>query len=198
LSEGLRSRGIDVVTAADARMIRRKDEDRLSWATADNRALYSFSVGDFHQIHTEWTTGGRNHCGIVLSQQKRFPVGEQIRRLLRLIGGLTAEAIHVRCVRGFPQNPSPKTSASFRQFFGIPKEVTGRAPRSVSFVPSISPISHSPAHWTATPPSPLARLFDPPLSPIRPHKSPIRYLILTRKYRLANVVSDQRFTRIRL
>jgi hypothetical protein len=93
---GLRSREIDVVTAADAGMIRREDEDHLSWATVDNRALYSFNVGDFHQIHTEWTTGGRNHCGIVLSQQRRFSAGEQIRRLLPLIGVLTAEAMRDR------------------------------------------------------------------------------------------------------
>jgi len=46
LVRGLRSRGIDVVTAADARMIRRKDEEHHSWATLRGRALYSFNVGD--------------------------------------------------------------------------------------------------------------------------------------------------------
>jgi len=51
---GLRSRGIDVITAADAGMIRRKDEEHLSFAAIEGRALYSFNVGDFHQIHTEW------------------------------------------------------------------------------------------------------------------------------------------------
>jgi hypothetical protein len=48
---GLRSRGIDVVTAADAGMIRRQDEDHLRLATVQSRALYSFNVGDFHEIH---------------------------------------------------------------------------------------------------------------------------------------------------
>ena len=71
LVRGLRSRGIDILTGADAGMIRRQDEEHLSLATVQGRALYSFNVGDYHEIHTDWTTG------------------EQIRRLLRLIGSLT-------------------------------------------------------------------------------------------------------------
>ena len=93
---GLRSRGIDVITAADAGMIRRKDEEHLHFATAQGRALYSFNVGDFYEIHTVWTMSGREHCGIVLSQQRRYPTGEQIRRLLRLIGSLSSESMRNR------------------------------------------------------------------------------------------------------
>jgi PAS domain-containing protein len=54
LVRALRSRGIDVLTAADAGMIRRADEDHLHWATVQGRVLYSFNVADFHEIHTEW------------------------------------------------------------------------------------------------------------------------------------------------
>jgi hypothetical protein len=93
---GLRSRGIDVITAADAGMIRRHDEDHLHLATIHGRALYSFNVGDFHEIHTAWMASGRNHCGIVLTQQQRYSTGEQIRRLLRLIGSLSAETMRNR------------------------------------------------------------------------------------------------------
>jgi hypothetical protein len=90
---GLRSRGIDVVAAADSGMIRRKDQEHLSWATVQGRTLYSFNVGDYHEIHTEWAATGRKHAGIVLAQQKRYSAGEQIRRLLRLIGLLSGEAM---------------------------------------------------------------------------------------------------------
>jgi len=96
LVRGLRSRGIDLVTAAEAGMIRRKDEEHLSFATLQGRALYSFNVGDFHEIHTEWTATGRGHAGIILAQQKRYSTGEQIRRLLRLIGSLSGEAMKNR------------------------------------------------------------------------------------------------------
>jgi hypothetical protein len=93
---GLRSRGIDVVTAADAGMIRRRDEDHLRLATAQGRTLYSFNVGDFHEIHTAWIVSGQDHCGIVLTQQQRYSAGEQIRRLVLLIGSLSAERMRNR------------------------------------------------------------------------------------------------------
>ena len=95
---GLRSRGIEVVTAAGAGMIRRADEDRLRLAAVQGRALYSFNfnVRDFHEIHTAWAASGRDHCGIVLTQQRRYSTGEQIRRMLRLIGSLSAKAMRNR------------------------------------------------------------------------------------------------------
>ena len=96
LVRGLRSRGIDLVTAAEAGMIRRKDEEHLGLATIQGRALYSFNVGDYHEIHTEWTATGRVHAGIILAQQKRYSTGEQIRRLLRLIGSLTDDEMRNR------------------------------------------------------------------------------------------------------
>jgi hypothetical protein len=68
LVRGLRSRGIDVVTAAEASMIRRTDEEHLSLATMQGRALYSFNVRHFHQIYTEWTAAGRSHAGIILGR----------------------------------------------------------------------------------------------------------------------------------
>ena len=39
---------------------------------------------------------GRGHAGIILAQQKRYSTGEQIRRLVRLIGSLTDEAMKDR------------------------------------------------------------------------------------------------------
>lgn len=92
----LRSRGIDVVTATEAGMIRRKDEEHLSLATAQGRVLYSFNIRDFHEIHTEWASTGRSYAGIILAQQKRYSIGEQIRRLVRLIGSLSEEAMRNR------------------------------------------------------------------------------------------------------
>jgi hypothetical protein len=96
LVRGLRSRGIDVVTAAEAGMIRRQDEEHLILAAVQGRALYSFNVRDYHQIHTEWTAAGRSHAGIILAQQKRYSTGEQIRRLIRLIGSVPEDAMRNR------------------------------------------------------------------------------------------------------
>jgi hypothetical protein len=96
LVRGLRSRGVNVVTATDVGMIRRADEDHLSFATRQGRVLYSFNVRDFHAIHIAWTSGDRPHAGIILAHQRRCTTGEQIRRLLRLIGTLSSEAMRNR------------------------------------------------------------------------------------------------------
>ena len=93
LVRGLRSRGMDLVSAASAGMIRRTDTEHLDLATTQGRVLYSFNVKDFHEIHTTWARAGRTHAGIVLAVQKRYTVGEQIRRLAHLAGVLSAEAM---------------------------------------------------------------------------------------------------------
>ncbi|MEO5925970.1 MAG: DUF5615 family PIN-like protein [Bryobacteraceae bacterium] len=90
---GLRSRGIDVVTAFDAGMVCQSDESHLRAAIEQDRTLYSFNIRDFHQIHSMWLAKGWTHAGVILSQQKRYSTGEQIRRMLRLIGSVSAESM---------------------------------------------------------------------------------------------------------
>ena len=43
LVEGLRARGVDVLTALEAGMIERSDEEHLDFATREGRILYSFN-----------------------------------------------------------------------------------------------------------------------------------------------------------
>lgn len=74
-------------------MVQQSDEDHLSEATNQGRVLYSFNMRDFHEIHSDWTRVGCGHAGIILAQQKRYSTGDQIRRLLRLMGTLTVEAM---------------------------------------------------------------------------------------------------------
>ena len=44
----------------------------------------------------KWATTSNIHAGIILAQQKRYSVGEQIRRLVHLIGSISAEAMESR------------------------------------------------------------------------------------------------------
>jgi hypothetical protein len=96
LVRGLRSHGLDVLTANDVEMIRREDEEHLALATKEGRVLYSFNIRDFHEIHTRWLEGGRDHSGIIVAQQRRYSTGEQIRRLLRLTASLTSDQMQNR------------------------------------------------------------------------------------------------------
>jgi uncharacterized protein DUF5615 len=89
LIQALRIRGVDLVTALEQGMIRRDDADHLELATSQGRVLYSFNVGDYQQLHTEYLTDGKRHSGIILAQQQRYNLGEQMR--LKIIAGLSAE-----------------------------------------------------------------------------------------------------------
>jgi len=93
---GLRARNVDVWTALEAEMIKRTDAERLAAATAAGRALYTFNVADYCILHQTWLSEGRHHGGIVVAAQQRYFVAEQLRRLMRLIGTVTAEEMQNR------------------------------------------------------------------------------------------------------
>lgn len=91
LVQALRARGIDVITALEANMIERSDEEHLDYATSQGRVLYSFNVADFYRLHRSYLAQGKPHAGIILAQQQHYSVGEQMRRLLRLIAVKSAD-----------------------------------------------------------------------------------------------------------
>ena len=91
LVRSLRARNVDVTTALDENMIEQPDSVHLDFATAQGRSLFSFNVGDFYRLHTIYLTQGKSHAGIIVSQQQTYSVGEQMRRLLRLIAATSAE-----------------------------------------------------------------------------------------------------------
>lgn len=91
LVQALRARGVDVLTALEAGMIERADEDHLKLAAEQGRVLYTFNVGDFFRIHREYLGRGKSHAGIILARQQRYSVGDQTRRLLKLIATRPAE-----------------------------------------------------------------------------------------------------------
>ena len=87
----LRVRAVDVTTARDEDMIARSDREHLDYATAQERVLFSFNVGDFYDLHTQYMTEAKAHAGIILARQQVYSVGELLRRLLGLIGIRSAE-----------------------------------------------------------------------------------------------------------
>ena len=85
LVRALRSRGIDVITALDVGMIERPDADHLVYASGQGRVLCSSNTGDYYRLHTELLARDESHAGIVLIAQQRYTVGDQMRRILKLI-----------------------------------------------------------------------------------------------------------------
>ncbi len=104
LVSALRKRGIDVLTALDAKMLKAPDERQLEFATAKARVIYSYNVGDFCRLHAQWLTESKSHAGIVLAKQKQFAIGEQMRRLVRIVSTLSAEemANRLEFLSGWP------------------------------------------------------------------------------------------------
>jgi len=91
LIRALRSRGVDVIAAAEAGMNGRTDEEQLQWSTTHGRVLYSCNARDFYKLHTSLLTLGEAHGGIILAPQQRYSIGEQLRRLLKLIAAKSSE-----------------------------------------------------------------------------------------------------------
>lgn len=89
LVAALRSRGVTVATVMDAGLTAVSDEEQLAFATERGFVLYTFNVSDFYRLHTQWVGAGREHAGMILAPQQRFPVGEQLRRILRLRASMT-------------------------------------------------------------------------------------------------------------
>lgn len=96
LLRALRLRGVDVVGAPECGMRGQSDEEQLRWATSQQRVLYSWNRRDFYKIHSDLMRAGQSHAGIVLGLQQRYSVGEQMRRLLRLLRTLSAQEMRDR------------------------------------------------------------------------------------------------------
>ncbi|WP_265239875.1 hypothetical protein [Lyngbya sp. CCAP 1446/10] len=53
----------------------------------------SFNTRNFYRLHTAFTTQAEEHMGIILGQQN-YSVGEQLRRLLKIIATKSAEEMY--------------------------------------------------------------------------------------------------------
>jgi len=93
---GLRARNVDILTAAEAEMINRDDQDHLAVAATSGRVLYSFNMVDYCILHRTWMSEQRFHAGIVVAQQQRYSTGEELRRLMRLVSAVPAEEMRNR------------------------------------------------------------------------------------------------------
>ena len=74
----------------------RSDKEQLIWSTGHGRVLFSCNARDFYKLHTSIVELGDSHGGIVLGPQQRYSIGEQLRRLLKLIAAKSSEEMRNR------------------------------------------------------------------------------------------------------
>jgi len=98
LVQALRSQGVDVVTTNEVGQAGCLDEQQLEYATLQGRVIYSYNVGDFYKLHTAYLMQGMSHAGIILAPQDSYSVGEQMRRLLKLLGAVSQERMRDQVV----------------------------------------------------------------------------------------------------
>lgn len=91
LVTAFRSAGLDVVTVADVNRQSFSDEEQLIWATEQRRVIYSYNQSDFCRLHGEFLATARIHAGIIVSQQQRYSIGQQLRGLLKLAAETSAK-----------------------------------------------------------------------------------------------------------
>jgi predicted nuclease of predicted toxin-antitoxin system len=89
IAAGLRRRGVDVTTAADAGLLRAKDETHLAFALAEGRVVFT-NDEDYLVLHDR----GTPHAGIAYCHQQRRSIGDVIRALLLLWEVFEPEEMH--------------------------------------------------------------------------------------------------------
>lgn len=91
LVKALKLHKIDVLTTNEAGLKGASDIEQIEFAASQNRTIYTFNVRDFLPLHYELLNLNQNHSGIILGEQSRFGIGEQLRRILRIIEAKSAE-----------------------------------------------------------------------------------------------------------
>src|SRR5262245_38785747 len=76
IADGLRRRGIDVTTTADAGLSGAEDIDHIAFALAEGRVIQT-NDGDYLRLHGQ----GVGHAGIAYCRHQSRSIGEIIRAL---------------------------------------------------------------------------------------------------------------------
>lgn len=92
LAEQLRQRGYTATSAASVRTIGLSDEEQLTFATEHGWTILTYNRNDFLSLARHWHDAGREHAGVVISQQfSSREIGELLRQTCKLLETVSAE-----------------------------------------------------------------------------------------------------------
>lgn len=94
IARALRERGYDAISTPEAGNLGHTDVEQLHYAASQQRAILTFNVRDFVQLHAEYLPKNEFHWGIIVS--KRLPIGEIVKRMLHLLNTVTADEMQNR------------------------------------------------------------------------------------------------------
>jgi hypothetical protein len=96
VTEALRRRGFDILTAIESGLGEEPDEIQLAHATRARRVLISYNRWDFRRLHAAYQLDGRDHGGIVIIPQSLLAHRRHLRAALLLDWLGTLDTYHSR------------------------------------------------------------------------------------------------------
>jgi len=94
IAVALRRARIDACSTPEVGRRGQSDESQLEWASVQGRALVTFNVAHFAELHAYWLRQGRHHAGVIVSCQRS--IGDVVRRLFHLSGQIDSESMRDR------------------------------------------------------------------------------------------------------
>jgi hypothetical protein len=88
LGKILVGRGFDALTARDAGMLRKSDEEQLLFATTHSRAILTHNKRHFEKLHSEFVEKQFEHAGVVVAGRR--DLYETARRVALLLDATPA------------------------------------------------------------------------------------------------------------
>ena len=90
ITEGLKRRGVDALSARDTLNLGLSDEEQVIYASEEKVTIFTHDT-DFIRITAKWMDEGRTHHGVIYCHQKSYSIGECVRKLRMLTAVLTSE-----------------------------------------------------------------------------------------------------------
>ena len=91
VAELLRARGFSVQTTQEAGQTGAADDEQLTYAVSQRRALLTHNRDDFARLALEYFADGRSHYGVIVAVRR--PPNEIVRRLLVIINKTTSDEV---------------------------------------------------------------------------------------------------------
>ena len=97
LIQELRRLGVEVLAADELGRKGLPDDLQLEFATAAGSVLMTANIADFHALHSEWASLGRDHAGILIwkkgARRSAESLAAGVLEVLTSMAGMTTNAI---------------------------------------------------------------------------------------------------------
>jgi predicted nuclease of predicted toxin-antitoxin system len=82
-------RNYDAISAYEVGNAELEDAEQFDFAIRQGRAIVTHNAHDFEPLVDQYYAQGKEHFGLIIAEQ--LPIGELLRRLLRLLNTVSAD-----------------------------------------------------------------------------------------------------------